>query len=168
GVQTCALPISKTWNPSRTKAAFSALFSVAISDGKPVSTFPEIALLSLGSSTTYCAMTCPFVRDLPLQRTLGGGYCLLLARIGFQRRAQNPGDRLEYRLRNMVVSGTIMLVDIKRYACIHSERQKELTREVGVEGAELGGREIDIPDQKGTSRHIHGSTGQRIVHGEVH
>src|SRR5690606_13413758 len=126
---------------------FSALFSVAISDGEPVSTFPEIALLSHGSSTTYCAMTCPFVRDVPLQRTLGGGNCILLARIGFQRRAPNAGDCRECRLGNMVVIGTIMIVDMKRYACIHSERLKELTHQVGVEGADLGGREIDSPDQ---------------------
>ena len=44
---------------------------------------------------------------------------------------------------------------------------EELAHQFGVEGADLGRRELHLPDKERPARDVDGGTGQRLVHGEI-
>src|ERR1700744_2040793 len=68
-------------------------------------------------------------------------------RIQGQPHAQRAAERLEDRLGLMVRVVALQVVDVQRDARVVRETLEELERELGVEGADHAGLEVDAPEQ---------------------
>ena len=80
---------------------------------------------------------------------------------------QDPRHRLEAGFGDVVVVGAVEVGDMQGDAGMLGERLEELAHQLGVEAADFGGAEGDIPDQEGTAGDVDGGARQRLVHGKV-
>src|SRR5690606_20315448 len=90
------------------------------------------------------------------QRTLRRGNAARLAGIDLGRGAQHACDSLEARLRDMMVVRAVDVLDMQRDAGVLGERLEEFAHQLGVEGADLRGGEIHVPDEEGAAGNVHG------------
>jgi hypothetical protein len=95
---------------------------------------------------------------------LGGRDRLGLARVDLDRLAQRARQRLVTGLDDVMVVDAVQALDMQPQPGILCEGAKPFAEQFGIEIAELGPREVDLPDQPWPVRTVQRGAGQRLVH----
>ncbi len=86
------------------------------------------------------------------------------AGVGLDGFAQRAGDGLEAGLGDVVAVGAVEEGDVEGEAGVHRDGGEELADELGVEGADLRAREIDLPDEERPAGEVERGADEGFVH----
>src|SRR5947209_10127460 len=98
------------------------------------------------------------------KRAFGRGHGPRLARVDRNRRFQRARDALEAGFGDVVAVRPVKRLDMQREPSVAGESLKELPHELGVETADLFGREFGAEYEQRPPRDVDGDPGQRLVH----